>query len=299
MRFLRRHPWLCLTLLTLVGVGTAFYFFLLREGPISVANFERIEEEMTPASLAMLLGEPTSNDRAPEGRQSIARGVNPWIGGRLDVSPGGATVQNLGGSLPPLPGLWLLASALFQGFTPLATHFRPSAPLGGFMTVTRTSRRRRWLWVVLIVFAIGLASLLFLVLSPKRITRARFDKLQTGMTHTDVARAFGQPTIVESIEPGSPRQKELVERYFNRNTPFDLIQKYCRRDFSASSSYGGLFGDWAAHARIARLDAWVGDDWVAQVCYDNAGLIVRAELQEIQGERPPWWSRLWRWLSGR
>lgn len=59
-RLVRRHPWLCLSLLTLLGVGAAFYFFVLREGPINAANFERIAEGMTPAELASLLGEPQS-----------------------------------------------------------------------------------------------------------------------------------------------------------------------------------------------------------------------------------------------
>lgn len=57
LRFCRRHPWLSISVLTLLGAGAAF-FFVLREGQINAANFERIEEGMTPAQLAILLGEP-------------------------------------------------------------------------------------------------------------------------------------------------------------------------------------------------------------------------------------------------
>ncbi|MCI0378765.1 MAG: hypothetical protein L0215_14250 [Gemmataceae bacterium] len=58
LRWVRRHPWLCLPVLTLIGVATAFYFFVLREGPVNAANFERIQEGMRPSDLTNLLGEP-------------------------------------------------------------------------------------------------------------------------------------------------------------------------------------------------------------------------------------------------
>lgn len=60
LRFCRRHPWLSISVLTLLGVGTAFCFFVLREGPINAGNFERITEGMTPAELNELLGEAQS-----------------------------------------------------------------------------------------------------------------------------------------------------------------------------------------------------------------------------------------------
>ncbi len=60
-RFVRNHPWLSLAALTLLSAGSAFYYFVLREGPVNYANFERIEEGMTPVDLASFLGEPVAN----------------------------------------------------------------------------------------------------------------------------------------------------------------------------------------------------------------------------------------------